>query len=88
MIPPEGKLLVRPEAAQLVTHGAEINVFTGKLTARSFRGRYQVVEAVFPAAGGEVMLSLELETAVPLPPVGDSVTIQLDPDLLQLLEGG
>lgn len=76
-------LLIRPEAAVFPAGDAR-NQMEGVVTAVSFRGRYQLVSVRV----GDVMLKFEMETAVGLPPVGQTLDFALDPAALIPLEGG
>ncbi|VAW43605.1 Sulfate and thiosulfate import ATP-binding protein CysA [hydrothermal vent metagenome] len=78
-------LLIRPEAAQLVTAGDAngVNVVNGRLTQHTFRGRYQLITV---ETDHGVTLKFELETAVTVPPIGHPITLSLDPEAIVLLE--
>jgi thiamine transport system ATP-binding protein len=80
-------LLIRPEAARLVTAGNVngVNLVNGRLTQHSFRGRYQLV-TIETDHEPPVTLKFELETAVSLPPVGNPITLTIHPDAIVLLE--
>jgi ABC-type Fe3+/spermidine/putrescine transport system ATPase subunit len=78
-------LLIRPEAANLATNHAEgPNVLNGRLTHHSFRGRYQLITV----ETNQLTLQFELETAVNLPPVGQSIQLAIDPGAIVPLESG
>jgi ABC-type Fe3+/spermidine/putrescine transport system ATPase subunit len=78
-------LLIRPEAAKLTTnHAEEPNVLNGRLTQHSFRGRYQLITV----ETDQLTLKFELETAVTLPPVGQSIQLAIDPGSIVPLESG
>ncbi|MCB9006977.1 MAG: ABC transporter ATP-binding protein [Ardenticatenaceae bacterium] len=78
-------ILIRPEAAKLATTDAEEpNLFNGRLTQHSFRGRYQLITVVNDLA----TLTFELETAVSLPPVGQTIRLTIDPGAIVPLESG
>ena len=78
-------LLIRPEAAHILAPGdTGVNEIHGRVTACSFRGRYQ--QGTIAVAGG-AELKLEFEVDEPLPSVGEEVRLALDPEALSLLEG-
>jgi hypothetical protein len=78
-------LLIRPEAAKLVTnHSDKPNVLNGRLTQHSFRGRYQLITV----ETDQLTLKFELETAVTLPPVGQPIQLAIDPGSIVPLESG
>ena len=78
--------LIRPEAAKL---GAEtdgkVNVLNGRLTQHSFRGRYNLITVVTDHQP-PLTLKFELETAVALPPIGQTITLAIDPKAILPLE--
>ena len=77
-------LLVRPDAGRVVGEGEQAaNVVRGTITAIAFRGRYQEVVAKL---ADSVQLSLEFDAGVRLPPIGEEVTLGLDPQALILIE--
>lgn len=78
-------ILIRPEAARL--QGGTVNEINGRLLDVSFRGRYQIITVLVPAAE-PVILKFELETAVALPPLNAPISLTLDPAAIQLLESG
>ncbi len=53
----------------------------GRLQSLSFRGRYQQTAVQI----GDVTLRFEFDTAVPLPPVGSPIRLQLNSDGMQLM---
>ncbi|MAU01260.1 MAG: spermidine/putrescine ABC transporter ATP-binding protein [Anaerolineaceae bacterium] len=78
-------LLIRPEAAKLVTNrSGEPNVINGRLTQHSFRGRYQLITVETE----QLTLKFELETAVTLPAVGQTIQLAIDPGSIVPLESG
>ncbi len=78
-------LLIRPEAAKLITNQTkELNVLNGRLTQHSFRGRYQLITV----ETDQLTLKFELETAVTLPPVGQTIQLAIDPGAIVPLESG
>ena len=76
----EGRLLIRPEAAQLSDVGP--NRLEGVITACSFRGNY--CQAVIRHESG-VELTFNFLTSVDLPALGDEITLTLDPQAMNLL---
>ena len=80
-------ILIRPEAARLATAGdAEcLNLVNGRLTQHSFRGRYQLV-TIETDHKPPVTLQLEMETAVALPKIGETIMFTIDPEAIVLLE--
>ncbi len=79
---PAGKkvtLLVRPEAASVEPVDGAMTV-AGTLTSRLFRGRFYQVSVSTPAGP---TLTFEMPSTV-LPPVGESVTLWLNPGAMQL----
>jgi len=78
-------VLIRPEAGKIVTNGVEEpNVLNGRLSQHSFRGRYQLITV----ETDQLTLKFELETAVSLPPVGQTIQLAIDPGAIVLLESG
>ncbi len=78
-------VLIRPEAAKLVTnHPENANMLNGRLTQHSFRGRYQLITVETDC----LTLKFELETAVSLPPVGQTIQLTIDPGSIVPLESG
>jgi ABC-type Fe3+/spermidine/putrescine transport system ATPase subunit len=88
-----GLLLIRPDAAHVLPDDYErdvaLNVVAGRVVSCSFRGRYQQSTV---AVGDDIQLKLEFEADEEVPPVGDEVTLTLEPGGLSLLpdegEGG
>jgi ABC-type sugar transport system ATPase subunit len=76
-------LLIRPEAGRLAETDDIENVIRGVVADVSFRGRYQIVSIRV----GDVVLKLEMETAVILPIPGSAITIALDKNGILPLEG-
>jgi ABC-type Fe3+/spermidine/putrescine transport system ATPase subunit len=80
-------LLIRPDAARLREPGVPaVNVISGQLTKRSFRGRYQVIELALPAGLETISLTLELESDLPLPTPPAGLELVLDHGRLTVLE--
>ncbi len=78
----EVTILLRPEAGQIVAEGMDgENVLNGRMQAISFRGRYQIATIVVH----DLILKLEFETAVTLPPPPASISLRLNPNALHLL---
>jgi ABC-type Fe3+/spermidine/putrescine transport system ATPase subunit len=81
-------LLIRPEAARLVENDTKAaNVVNGRLTQHSFRGRYQFI-SLTTSHQPPLILKFELETAVTLPPIGQTVALAIDPHGIIPLESG
>ncbi|MBK8899928.1 MAG: ABC transporter ATP-binding protein [Anaerolineaceae bacterium] len=81
-------LLIRPEAAELVTDDTEaVNVINGRLTQHSFRGRYQLI-TVETSHQPPATLKFELETAVTLPAIDQPIQLAIDPQGIIPLESG
>ncbi len=81
-------LLIRPEAARLVKNDSDaVNVVNGRLTQHSFRGRYQLI-TVQTSHQPPATLKFELETAVTLPPIGQTIHLAIDPHGIVPLESG
>ena len=76
-------VLIRPEAGRLAEADDVENVIQGVVVDVSFRGRYQIVTIRV----GDVVLKLEMETAVILPHPGQPIAISLDKTAILLLEG-
>ena len=75
-------ILIRPEAAKVVEPDANgSNLIYGRLTQHSFRGRYQLI-TVETNHQPPLTLKFELETAVALPPVGETITLAIDPQAI------
>jgi ABC-type Fe3+/spermidine/putrescine transport system ATPase subunit len=80
--------LIRPEAAELVTNDTEaVNVINGRLLQHSFRGRYQLI-TVQTSHQPPTTLKFELETAVSLPALGQTIHLAIDPQGILPLESG
>lgn len=80
-------LLIRPEAGELVLDGkARPNVFPCQVRDISFRGRHQLVNLTLQGAEGEIELSLEFPSSVPLTTDLDEIMIYLIPNKLTVLE--
>lgn len=83
----EFNLLIRPEAGQLVQDDSiPGNIFRAQIKDISFRGRHQTVNLLFAARTGEIALSLEFPSSVPLLTDSGSVLIYLQPGKLMALE--
>jgi hypothetical protein len=81
-------LLIRPEAARLTTNQTdEPNLINGRLTQHSFRGRYQLI-TVQTSHQPPATLKFELETAVTLPAIGQTIQLAIDPHGIIPLESG
>ncbi len=81
-------ILIRPEAANLVTDETEaVNVINGRLTQHSFRGRYQLI-TLTTSHQPPLTLKFELETAVTLPALGQTIHLAIDPQGILPLESG
>ncbi len=81
-------ILIRPEAAKLLADGIEaVNVLNGRLAEHSFRGRYQLI-TLTTSHQPPLTLKFELETAVSLPPVGQTIQLTIDPGAIVPLESG
>jgi ABC-type Fe3+/spermidine/putrescine transport system ATPase subunit len=77
-------VLIRPEAAAIRPAGTTgANVITGQLAAASFRGSFNLIRTIHP---GGIELTCETPAATgDLPPVGDPITLYLDPASITLL---
>ncbi|MCC6603532.1 MAG: ABC transporter ATP-binding protein [Anaerolineae bacterium] len=81
-------ILIRPEAAELVTDETEaVNVINGRLLQHSFRGRYQLI-TLTTSHQPPLTLKFELETAVTLPALGQPIHLAIDPQGILPLESG
>ena len=78
-------VLVRPEAGNVCGGaGSPGNTVTGTLLSASFRGSYYLIRAEFDEG---VVLTCEVSASdANLPPVGQTVTLSLDPDAITLLQ--
>jgi ABC-type Fe3+/spermidine/putrescine transport system ATPase subunit len=84
----EFTVLIRPEAAQLMETGqAAPNILNGRLTQHSFRGRYQLI-TIETDHQPPLTLKFELETAVILPPIGQTIDLAIHSNQIVLLESG
>lgn len=72
------QLLIRPDAGQLE---GTVNGLTGRVTARSFRGRYQLITLTTH----NYTLKLEFDGATHLPAIGEEIKISLNPAGIQTL---
>lgn len=80
--------LIRPEAARLVKPDVSCpNLVHGHLTQHSFRGRYQLI-TITTNHQPPATLKFELETAVTIPQVGETITLSIDPQAIIPLESG
>jgi ABC-type Fe3+/spermidine/putrescine transport system ATPase subunit len=80
-------LLIRPEAGELVLDdSAGLNVFQVQIRDISFRGRHQLVNLSLQGAEGEIELSLEFPSSVPLTTDMKTILIYLVPNKLTVLE--
>ncbi len=80
--------LIRPEAARLAGNETKgVNVVNGRLIQHSFRGRYQLI-TIETSHQPPFTLKFELETAVTLPPIGQTVNLAIDPESIIPLESG
>ncbi|WP_420631872.1 ABC transporter ATP-binding protein [Candidatus Leptofilum sp.] len=80
--------LIRPEAARLIKPGTKAaNILNGRLIQHSFRGRYQLI-TIETSHQPPLRLKFELETAVTLPPIGQTIQLAIDPGAIVPLESG
>ncbi|WP_420644441.1 ABC transporter ATP-binding protein [Candidatus Leptofilum sp.] len=80
--------LIRPEAARLIEPGTEAaNIINGRLIQHSFRGRYQLI-TLTTNHQPPLTLKFELETAVSLPSIGETIQLAIDPGAIVPLESG
>ncbi|GJM43055.1 MAG: ABC transporter ATP-binding protein [Ardenticatenaceae bacterium] len=81
-------VLIRPEAARLVEEDSDApNVVNGRLTQHSFRGRYQLL-TIETNHHPPLQMKFELETAVSLPPIGQTIQLTIHPGAIVPLESG
>jgi hypothetical protein len=62
------------------------NKMAGRMLAISFRGRHQVARIAVPAGSAEIVLKLEFDSDLALPPAGAQVAFALRPEDVILLE--
>ena len=80
-------LLIRPEAGELVLDDSGgPNVFQVQIRDISFRGRHQLVNLSLQGADGEIELSLEFPSSVPLTTDLKKIIVYLAPNKLKALE--
>jgi ABC-type Fe3+/spermidine/putrescine transport system ATPase subunit len=77
-------VLIRPEAGNVcATAGGQINRLAGKLLSASFRGSYYLIQTEH--AGGTLLTSEVSASDVDLPPLGEPLTLLLDPAAVTLV---
>jgi ABC-type Fe3+/spermidine/putrescine transport system ATPase subunit len=80
VVPGERTLLIRPEAASLVSQGQEeAGVFEGTVVDNSFRGRHQIAVVLFEAEETPISLKFNFDSTVELPPASSPLHLRLDP---------